>query len=897
MRVFALALFALVLQAQPTTQEFRDPPKEFRPWVLWWWFGNQSQPTDLRYELQQMDEAGIGGAQIFPVYPLGDKLPGAAIYSPGFAQRLESALDEAQKRGLKLALHGGAGWPFGGPWIPRERSSRTLARGVLNVRGPASIDLPLPTPDADTIWSIDAVEAAVAVSNARRIVIPIAADAKRLSWQAPPGEWRVFIVYRMFTNQENERGSKSDTGLVLDHFNRDAFDLQWREVAKMLPSLQGPRKQAFAAFSADSLELEDANWTPAFFDEFAKRRSYDLRPYLPDLWELRETFSPGVRQDFLETVSDLMLENYFAHFTQRAKEAGAQTLVQAHGANADVIRAYGLVDLPDVETMWPGSWRQEVNLRSRRIGVSAAHLYGKPIVTAESYTWLNAPRFTVTLAQMKAATDALFLDGVNRIKAHGYSSSPVEVGKPGWVFYASTLINHNQTWWPHFPALAKYIARVQSWLQPSTYVADLAVYHNLHDARAHYNRPRPEWQLDYVWRHRERDPGVDSAAMIAESLRFTAQRLQDAGFGFDIVNDHAWQAIPNLPHRVLLFADTDSVPVATLRRALAFARGGGLVIASGRVPRFGVGLPAYRAEHKEELQIIHELWGPNGIGHFTKDLDALEAFLHSRLGADFTARASDGARARDIGFIHRKLGADDIYFVASASATPQRATLSLRVPKRKVPKRKVTIYNAMDGAIHKTTNVRTANGRLEFDLSFEAWQSHIVRISATAPAEATSPPAPPDYSRELSLDGPWTIRFPTTHTREPLHDWSTRPETKSFSGLVSYEKEFEVPASASRGQFRLDLGRVHESAQVFLNGALVGTLIREPFRLSGTGLRPGRNKLEIRVANLWNNAVMDMPKPSGPRVSPGYGIAEVLYGPKERQRLPSGLLGPVKLSY
>ncbi len=60
---------------------------------------------------------------------------------------------------------------------------------------------------------------------------------------------------------------------------------------------------------------------------------------------------------------------------------------------------------------------------------------------------------------MKPATDAVLLDGLNHIVNHGYSYSPPEAGEPGWAFYASTEANHTNTWWRHYPHLARYVQR------------------------------------------------------------------------------------------------------------------------------------------------------------------------------------------------------------------------------------------------------------------------------------------------------------------------------------------------------------------------------------------------------------------------------------------------------
>jgi hypothetical protein len=874
-----LCLLAMLLLT-PDAALFRDPPKAFRPWVIWWWFGNASSTADLTYELAQMDRAGIGGAQIFPCYPLSADDPGRGIrnvplFSPDYISRFRAAVEEARRRRMALFSAGGSGWPLGGPWITRELSSRMIAMGFTDIRGPAALDGPLPKPDAARIATVDRLEALVAVNRAtgERRVLAAPADG-RLRWQAPPGQWRVHAFYSMFTNQVLERGSPDSTGLVLDHFNPRALDLQLSQLEKLLPAV-GPAAGTMTGFAADSLELEDSNWTPGFLAEFVRRRGYDLTPRLPDLWERISPESGAVRQDFLETLSELMLDGYFRRYTDWARGHGLKTIVQAHGTIADPLAAYGAVDVPDVETMWPGSERQSVNLRSRRLGVSAAHIYGRSVVTAESYTWLRMPRFLVTLGQMKAASDALYIDGVNHIKAHGYSSSPRAAGKPGWAFYASTLINHNQTWWPHFPALAAYLARMNYLMQSGEYVADLSLYHNLHDARANWDTARPEWLKDYVWRRPDRDPGMDAAALIAIRLRDCAQQLQDAGYGFDVVNDAA------LPRRMLIFHKTEAVPLATLRRIRDLKIP---VIAVGHLPRAPVGLNEWRERKGEFATLVDQIW-KHGRGVLVPDLDGLRRWLDSHVTSDFRGTAPG------IGFIHRRAGTTDIYFVANDNNREVQADLTFRAAARSIQR-----WDPMDGGTHPVERVRVNSGRTTIPVTLGPHESAAFLFTADAPAP---PPAARRASADIPVNGPWRVEFPDPVGRAynwgRLRDWIANPETRHFSGLATYTAAITLAADPALSE--LDLGDVRESAEVFVNGRPAGIAIMRPYRVRVAGLlKPGRNTIEIRVANLWNNQIVAMPKSVSRVPGPGYGITEILYGPKERPLMSSGLLGPVRLT-
>src|SRR5207253_2533980 len=51
-------------------ETFLNPPKYYRPWTVWWWFGNASNERDLVRELAEMDSHGIGVVEINSVYPL-----------------------------------------------------------------------------------------------------------------------------------------------------------------------------------------------------------------------------------------------------------------------------------------------------------------------------------------------------------------------------------------------------------------------------------------------------------------------------------------------------------------------------------------------------------------------------------------------------------------------------------------------------------------------------------------------------------------------------------------------------------------------------------------------------------------------------------------------------------
>ncbi len=117
------------------------------------------------------------------------------------------------------------------------------------------------------------------------------------------------------------------------------------------------------------------------------------------------------------------------------------------------------------------------------------------------------------------------------------------------------------------------------------------------------------------------------------------------------------------------------------------------------------------------------------------------------------------------------------------------------------------------------------------------------------------------------VPGPWEVRFPPRLgapervTFPRLVSWTESDDAgvKYFSGTATYVGTLNLPASASEASRRLllDLGMVREIARVSVNGKDVGLLWHSPFRADITAAaRPGTNRLEIQVTNLWVNRLI-----------------------------------------
>ena len=99
----------------------------------------------------------------------------------------------------------------------------------------------------------------------------------------------------------------------------------------------------------------------------------------------------------------------------------------------------------------------------------------------------------------------------------------------------------------------------------------------------------------------------------------------------------------------------------------------------------------------------------------------------------------------------------------------------------------------------------------------------------------------------------------------------------------------------------LDLGEVHDVAEVIINGKSAGVLWTEPFRLNISDyVHTGENLLEVKITNMWVNRLTgDLDLPPAQRFCktnrPAEGRFFSEFGDEKYRIQTSGLIGPVSL--
>ena len=870
---------------------FANPPDSARIMMRWWWFGSAVEKTEIEREMRTMKQGGIGGVEVQPVYPLvlddpngprgvtpaeldammlsGQTPTGGLVnlpyLSPGFLDALKFAGQKARELGLRLDLTLCSGWPYGGPHIPITQAAGRLRVDRVAIAAGAT-SLPMPAlRDGEKMLALY-----VGKGEKYERVMAVAGEQIAIPADVESGSTALFFISSR-TRMMVKRPAVGAEGFVLDHYDRTAIDSHLKTVGeKLLGALSAT--PPYAVFS-DSLEVERSDWTPDFLNEFQKRRGYDLTPHLPALAAEVGAETGAIRNDWGRTLTELANENYLTPIRDWARKHGTLFRSQTYGTPPVSISSEALADLPEGEG---SQWR---HASSTRWASSASHLFGRPVTSSETWTWLHSPVFRATPLDMKAEADLHFLQGVNQLIGHGWPYSPLQAGEPGWRFYAAAVFNNHNPWWMVMPEVTKYLQRVSFLLRQGQPANDIGVYVPTSDIYAHFTLG---------------NDSINRALETRLSPNLIPQIL-DAGYNFDFIDDGAI-ASRGIPYKILVMPAVERIPLAAYQKIAEYAAKGGIVVATGRTPALAPGFTEAAAETPKIAELSSTLF--SGKGHLVSDDAKLGDTLKGLLDPDV-------ARDPEVGFIHRTLPFAEIYFLANTSNHAVKTSATFRIAGMTPAS-----WDPFKGLVQ---GVGLSN-RVTLDLA--PYESRIIVFSKDRdpmpPPESFAPAVP------IELSSNWVVHFGNSmqpHMMPQLLSWTEDPSTRYFSGLATYDRI--VPLQFA-GRYTLDFGEgapvaaderrpgngmramlespVREAAQIILNGRVAGYVWCPPYKLEVGGfLFPGGNQLRIVVANLAINQMAGKPLPDYKELNAKYGERFQPQDLNNLQPVPAGILGKLRL--
>ena len=861
--------FGFVFIVSCTTEKvvWPEPTGESKPWTRWWWMENAVDRENIKRELKEMADAGIGGVEITPIYGVkGEEERFIEFLSPGFSDMLKFTIEEANQLGMGVDLPPGSGWRCGGPFVPEEKGLWSLRIQKKEVKKGETWQLP------DDIQNVAAVSF-VKKNRENGETIVVNTTEKFTA----PENGVIYMAQRLKNRDMVKRPSKGGEGWAIDTFNEEITEWYLDEFWKRLGIDEGKLR----CFFHDSFEYT-GDFTTHFTEEFKKRRGYNLAEYLYVLagdCDDAEMVA-RVKSDYRETLSDLVLESFIHPMTNWANRHKSLNRNQAHGSPGNILDLYAACDIPETEIfryVEPGT----VDVFVNKFASSAAHVTGQELVSSESFTWLDE-HWTVTSSDMVRATNRFFLAGINHMFFHGTCYSPQDAEWPGWLFYASTQVNNRNPLWRELPALFKYIERIQTILQRSQPQNDLLVYWPYFDVAASEGR---------LFNHL----GVnkDAGWFMEHPISGLSERLSEEGYTFDYISDKQLLdcnvtdggilTSGNARYKAVVVPRTKYIPLETLRQLQQMLEKGGKVFFDGHLPESVPGMDKL-AEREKELttikeKISEEKWVGNPVG----------------LLAGSTVLGEKSLSAQGFHFLKIRNNNEDWYLVFNCGLEPVDKWVELSSPAKSY-----VFLDPLNGEISKAEK-KGKSVRIQLD------PERAVFIKCSERKVEVPDFRYRDKQPETELKGVWDVEFlaggpvlPEKIQMDNLVSWTKTgdAETERFAGTARYSLEFDWKENVQTAS--LNLGNVKDCARVFLNGKDFGALPGPAFRITVNNLRKGKNRLEVEVTNVAANRIRDLDI-RGVEWRRFYDInlVNIEYQPFDAsgwEIKDSGLLGPVTLT-
>jgi hypothetical protein len=767
-------------------------------------------------------------------------------------------LKEAQRLHLGIDLTLGTGWPFGGPQITPLEAAKAYQVFKLIIPEGASLpvlDNSLAKYPGSNLTAISIFEN----GKYKEDLFELYKKNKLSSWHSSSDSTQVYLMYLTLTKQMVKRAAPGGEGLVMDHFNADAFKAYTVPFTSLLKKSHRPLR----AIYNDSYEAYGANWTVDFFDQFLKYNGYDLRAHLDVLFK-NKTENEKENQiwaDYHRTISHLLLENFTQPFASFAKETSFLSRDQAHGSPGNLLDLYGAVDIPEAEFF--GSKPYKIpnyrvdpdydsltfgipDIRALKLASSSANLLGKKLVSSETATWLGN-HFKVSLSQVKPIIDEVFIGGVNHVFFHGATFSPQEVTWPGWLFYASTNFNPQSHFWEALPELNKYIEICQNLLQNNTTDSDLLLYFPMED----------------IWHQRNGKGKIHTLDLHANSRNWLkntpfgkwSQLLYDRGYQADYISDELLKSLkPNI--NKTFTAQSGIIYKTILIPPLNYLSHSTLQLLADWVKK---GYPVY---FLEKLPEKNTLWNETDEQKIVWN-SLREQLVMNVLSDPRDLLAKKGVSKEEmselgLSFIRKKEKGGYAYFVTNLSNTFNEGFVNFARKSNAF-----TYLNPLNGEMGKLPMDKIKGTYIEL----QPGESLIIRplkakkvqkMGVIVPSFVTSIVPSSKISLNFIKGAP---ELPKPMDLDNLDFWTKDSSTHRFWGIGKYSFDFELNSTEIKNAKVLHLDQLKDWAKVSINGKSIGKIWSIPFQLNiPNGILKEHNLIEIEVTNLSANRIRDLDK-------------------------------------
>jgi hypothetical protein len=860
--------------------QFIEPDAFYWPGYFWLW--NDCLSKDV-LSSQLEDMSSHKAKSVWPLPIPGDFRPTfmvtsmkPAYLSGEYLKLYRYMVEEASRLGMKVWLYDEGGWPSGMVCGRLVRKNPSLARQSLERKE-------------------------IKLRKGEKIIVPedclsaFLYHRKKLLKRLYPGTQEIIntencIVEIFYAGKISMKVIESKKPVNAAVFYPDLLNPE--STQKFIQMTHERLKKAVGDYFGNTIPLiftDEAGvanppWTDYLASDFKKKYGYDILDKLPDIFRPDKLDGMQTRVDFFDWWSERFADAFWGQIQKWCQENNI--LFAGHlGGDGDLgtigvrmcgfghpLRILRKLDIPGVDTIWrqifPGRKRSIIfhwgksstksptnaNHHFPKYASSVAHQEGKPWVITESFAVYGSG---LTPAQMKWITDFQYVRGANIMTMGCYQLSTREHFMGG----ERPFFGPKNSLWPYMDIYHSYTARISYLLCLGKPCIETAVYYPVRD----------------LW------AGGPEVNKVASSHDLLVRILLENQCDFDLIDDdilgrsstmtvNGRLKVGHMSYNTVCVSRTHWMSEKSKEKLLQFIAGGGRV-----------------------------LWVDD-----SKNNDRPDGVINTGfpdLGKFITGLVQVEPRNKALRVCKRKLTGGNLYFITNESLKETKATIRFAETLPPVQ------IDPESGICYRPSSASYSCGIWSLSLNLNLAGSAVIFFTSDRLNCAK------EFLRTgralLTIKDGWVCKrirsyeignydlevneLDEKEVPIKLGDWR-KQFGEDFSGDAEYSVDFFCKKDIAEKARLLNLGKVNYACRVFLNDKDLGRRIWQPFSFPVEGIiKPGRNKLRVIVTNtLANQYVYTNKLDRYPvrMIGPYHRIAASF----EKESLPSGLYGPVKIT-
>ncbi|MBU0639518.1 MAG: hypothetical protein KKB50_11685, partial [Planctomycetes bacterium] len=865
----ALALCAYAAADEPSMatleKDFLDLPMQTRRLTgpLFWLHGDES-PELLEMYVGKVAEGGNGCFT-------AESRPHSDWLGEGWYRDLAICLAAAKRHGLQMWIFDEKWWPSGevGDKVPEQYGSKRLDATATEVAGPQRF-VAGNFGGPHFVAAIAGRETVGGFNGASLIDLADHIDDGTLTWDAPPGEWKVL----KFTWAFNKHRGR----YLVDGASADA--VEWYLKTVYQPHYDRFKKDFgtnIPGFFYDEPETR-GDWGTEVHKVLAERNVDWKRALVAWKFKLAGEEHAAARYQYQDALAEAWGRTLYGGITRWCKEHGVKSIghflehrneylhQELCAGNLFQLQKYS--DMGGIDAVFRQfAWGQrEANdtpcWQTPKIGSSITHAYGKQddITMVEIY---GARGQDISYPELKWWADHMQVSGVNFLIPHSFNPrSPHDLDCPPYFYNGGY-----EPRWPLYRVFADYTSRLSLMLTGGRHVCPVALL--FLGGSAHVGQHVLPDQMSEALQDALYDCDWLPYEVFERDVQLAGDELR----------------LRNESYKILIVPAAEVIPYASLARARDFFGGGGVVVGYGFLPTESATLGKTSADI---AALCDAIWGTPQVGLKACKTNAaggrsyllpekptpeqLKQALAGDAGVHPTLEVVEGQTDNWLHVLHRVKAGRDMFFITNQDHLGEAKRFRVRVTAAGVPECWDPVRGEITAVKYERvgqnaevaltmqpneclllvfqTKQRTLPMRFESDTDSVAWTISIVRDP--------SPPAPP-AAPEAALKLAEAVRK-CAWIWYPEGD----PARSAPPGKRYFRKQITLPIDRKVAKATF-VGTADNSLTLFVNGQDVGHSDDSYVGWRGcvemdvaAALRPGVNQLALSATNA-----SDSPNPAG----------------------------------